>query len=101
MTDSKDDPIKRLRGSVQKYTCPTESAVPIDEWDAHMSMKDLGEDISRLAVKVLGSNEKATEWLSSSVPALGNQRPIDLCGTPEGKHLVNATLRKIEAGDFS
>ena len=103
MTDSKSDkdPLNKLRGSVQKYECPTEPAAPNDEWDAPKQAKDLGEALNSLARRVLGSQAKADEWLSSQIPALGNQRQIDLCGTPEGRDLVSATLRKIDTGDFS
>jgi putative toxin-antitoxin system antitoxin component (TIGR02293 family) len=86
---------------VQKYEYPTEPAAPNDEWDALKQVKDFGEELNSLATRVLGSQEKADEWLSSPVPALGNRRPIDLCDTPEGRDRVSATLRKIDTGDFS
>ena len=103
MTDSnpQKDPLKKLRCSVQKYECPTEPVAPNDEWNALKQAKDLEEPVNNLATRVLGYQEKADEWLSNPVPALGNRRPIDLCGTPEGRDLVRATLRKIDTGDFS
>ena len=43
----------------------------------------------------------AREWLETALPALGGQRPIDLCDTFEGRRLVRDAIRRIEYGEFS
>ena len=53
------------------------------------------------AGSVFGSPERAREWLQTALPALGGQRPIDLCDTVEGRRLVQDAIRRIEYGEFS
>ena len=43
---------------------------------------------------------RAREWLETALPALGGQRPIDLCDTFEGRRLVQDAIRRIEYGEF-
>lgn len=52
------------------------------------------------AISVFGTREIANEWIGTPIPALGGLVPIDLCDTFEGRDLVQATLRKIEYGEF-
>lgn len=52
------------------------------------------------ARKIFGNPEKADEWLNTNVTALGDVKPIDLCDTFEGRKMVQATLKKIEYGEF-
>lgn len=52
------------------------------------------------AASAFGSRERGNEWLVTPVPALGGQRPVDLCDTFEGRTLVREALRKIEFGEF-
>lgn len=52
------------------------------------------------AERVFGSFELANEWISTFIPALGNERPIDLCDTFKGREIVAHALRKIEFGEF-
>ena len=52
------------------------------------------------AASVFGSRERGNEWLVTLVPALGDQRPVDLCDTFEGRTLVREALRKIEYGEY-
>lgn len=52
------------------------------------------------AISVFGDRELASEWIDTSLPALGGQVPIELCDTFEGRDLVQITLRKIEYGEF-
>ena len=52
------------------------------------------------AASVFGSRDSGSEWLVTQVPALGGQRPVDLCDTFEGRTLVREALRKIEYGEF-
>ncbi|GAA3973819.1 antitoxin Xre/MbcA/ParS toxin-binding domain-containing protein [Allohahella marinimesophila] len=53
------------------------------------------------ATSVWGSKSAAKQWLSSPVPALDGERPIDLFDTFEGRRWVTGVLRHIETGDFS
>jgi len=52
------------------------------------------------ATSVFGDPKKAKQWLECSIPALGDQVPIDLCDTFEGRKMVQGALRKIEYGEF-
>ena len=52
------------------------------------------------AASVFGSRERGNEWLMAQVPALGGERPVDLCDTFEGRALVREALHKIECGEF-
>ena len=51
-------------------------------------------------IAALGDIERASEWFDSALPALGGERPIDLCDTFEGRMLVRDAVRKIEYGEF-
>ena len=52
------------------------------------------------AIAVFGGLHHASEWLQTALPALGGERPIDLCDTFEGRRWVCETLRRIEYGEF-
>lgn len=71
----------------------------LDKADSE-SVLDLLRVVSE-AIRVFESHEIADEWLSTSLPAMGGYRPIELCDTFEGRDLVRAALRKLEYGDFS
>ncbi len=59
-------------------------------------------DIYEQADEVLGGGpENVTNWLRSTVAALGNQRPIDYLDTYEGMHEVIKVLGRIEWGILS
>ena len=47
-----------------------------------------------------GGLERAQDWLGAALPALGGDRPIDLCDTFEERRLVREVIRKIEYGEF-
>ena len=53
-----------------------------------------------LATSAFGSLDRANEWLDTAVPALGGQRPVDLCDTFEGRRLVQDAIGRIEHGEF-
>lgn len=60
-------------------------------------------DTTRLmlkAVKVFASQELATQWLQTPIPALGNARPYDLMDTFEGRKWIDQVLGNIESGEF-
>ncbi len=52
------------------------------------------------ATSVFGDLGRVREWLDTVLPALGGQRPIDLCDTFEGRRLVQDAIRRIEYGEF-
>ena len=48
------------------------------------------------AVAVFGDEQKATHWLSTPLPILGNRSPAELLSSKEGIALVEQTLARIE-----
>lgn len=48
-----------------------------------------------------GDREPAKQWLHEAVPALGNEAPINLMDTFEGRSWIREALRKIATTDFS
>lgn len=59
-------------------------------------------DLYEQASEVLGGGpENVTNWLRSTVAALGNQRPIDYLDTYEGMHEVMKVIGRLEWGVFS
>lgn len=53
------------------------------------------------ATEVWESKDMADVWLKSTVPALGNQPPLALFDTSEGRRWVSQVLDNIEHGEFS
>ena len=52
------------------------------------------------AERAFAGRVRAREWLETALPALGGQRPIELCDTFEGRRLVQDAIRRIEYGEF-
>lgn len=48
------------------------------------------------AVAVFGDEQKATHWLSTPLPILGNRTPSELLVSSDGIALVEQTLTRIE-----
>jgi putative toxin-antitoxin system antitoxin component (TIGR02293 family) len=48
------------------------------------------------AVAVFGDEQKATHWLSTPLPLLGNRAPADLLVTDDGIERVQRILTRIE-----
>jgi putative toxin-antitoxin system antitoxin component (TIGR02293 family) len=48
-----------------------------------------------------GDREAATEWLTTSQPALGGSSPIELAGTDVGSREVERLIQRLEHGVFS
>ena len=44
--------------------------------------------------------DRVQQWFDSASPALGGDRPIDLCDTFEGRRAVDGIVRKIQCGEF-
>lgn len=59
------------------------------------------ESIWKMAERILGSSLKAEGWMNKRVPALGNEKPITLINSEEGRQRIYEVLHKIETGDFS
>lgn len=57
--------------------------------------------IHAIALDVLGSAEKARQWLRWPIAALDGQTPLSLLDTEEGGRVVEAVLGRIEHGVFS
>jgi putative toxin-antitoxin system antitoxin component (TIGR02293 family) len=57
--------------------------------------------ISCIAIDVLGSPEKATQWLERPSRALGGETPLSLLDTDIGVRQVEAVLGRIAHGVFS
>lgn len=55
-------------------------------------------EVAARAIEVLGSREKAWEWLNSPVRSLGDRTPLSLLETPEGVAKVQDTLGRVEHG---
>ncbi|MBK1736039.1 hypothetical protein CKO15_12280 [Halorhodospira abdelmalekii] len=55
----------------------------------------------RQAADVWESYDLAMQWFKSPVPALGDERPLDLIDTFEGRRWISQVLNKIEYGEFS
>jgi putative toxin-antitoxin system antitoxin component (TIGR02293 family) len=53
------------------------------------------------ATRIYGSLDLASEWLHSSIPALGGEHPVNLLDSHAGRELVRQTLHKIERGEYS
>ena len=53
------------------------------------------------ATEVLGSEEKARQWLNDQIPALGGKRPLDLLDTDVGAHEVTNLLGGIKWGMYA
>jgi hypothetical protein len=53
------------------------------------------------AVAVFGDEGKASHWLSTALPMLGNRSPSELLGTEQGIRQVDDILTRIEHNVFS
>lgn len=52
------------------------------------------------AINLWGDRETAIEWLNTPIPALTENKPVDLCDTFDGRNWVREVLRKIELGEY-
>lgn len=60
--------------------------------------KLMGADAEVLlaAIDCLGSYERSARWLTSPEALLGNESPVDMAGSPEGKERVLGLLWRID-----
>ena len=55
-------------------------------------------DIIDRATEIMGSAEKALDWLSTPNHALKNRIPLEVVSSPEGIACVNELLDRIDQG---
>lgn len=104
MTDQRDTPLERLRGSVIRYEAPLEPAADEDDWAMFGKADSEVRDTLRVycqALKVFEEDAIAQEWLETPSPVFSGKAPADLLGTSEGRAIVRDTLAKIEQGEFT
>jgi putative toxin-antitoxin system antitoxin component (TIGR02293 family) len=65
------------------------------------SMQEIDHQLLSKAIDVIGNEKGAVHWLQTPKTALGNQVPIKIAETDEGKQKVLALLGRIEHGVFS
>lgn len=58
-------------------------------------------DLYNEGIDVFGSSTKFIKWLHSTVPALGNTRPIEWLDTHKGIQLISDELGRIKHGIFA
>ncbi len=68
--------------------------------DAESAKVEMLDSLLDLGERVLGSESKAREWLTSPILSLGDERPIDLLETVKGYERVKNKLLQIEYGTY-
>ncbi len=63
------------------------------------ALLDMLRVVSR-ALAAFGDLDRVQQWFDSASPALGGERPIDLCDTFEGRRAVDGIVCKIQYGEF-
>ena len=76
--------------NIQPDSTMSASAIPVTILD----------QVKQRAVEVFADEGKGERWLYQENLTLGNQRPIDLIDTPEGREAVAAELTRIEWGIY-
>ena len=65
------------------------------------ALRTVPDPIRRRALEVFGDEDKAGEWLTTKITALGGQTPIDTLTRAEGEDELLKVLGRIEHGVFS
>ena len=97
---SKGELMKILRfspSSLSTWAKKPEAVLPASESDRLARLAR----IIGLIEQALESREDAIEWLNTSVPALGSQKPVSLLGTDAGARMVENTLMRSLAGVYA
>ncbi len=68
--------------------------------DAESAKVEMLDSLLDLGERVLGSEAKAREWLTSPIVSLGSERPVDLLETVKGYERVKNKLLQIEYGTY-
>src|SRR5690349_10412659 len=61
----------------------------------------IATQVFALASEVLGSENKARQWVNDQIPALGGKRPLDLLDTDLGTQEVMNLLQCIKWGMYA
>jgi len=56
--------------------------------------------VTLIVEDALGSHEDAVEWLNSTIPALGNVKPLAMLGSDSGVKIVEDLLVRAQAGVY-
>lgn len=86
--------LQRYEGMVKSKITPVElvyEAPPVNTFETLLR-------IVALAVEVLGTREKALQWLNTPVPDLDGEKPFSLLDTPEGIQRVEDALGQMAHG---
>lgn len=81
MTNRRDTPLERLRGSVIRYESPLEPAADEEDWSMLGTEPEAPSAIPvwRAAIALFGGNRTAADrWLHQEALALDGRRPIDV-----------------------
>lgn len=68
--------------------------------DAESVKVEMLDSLLDLGARVLGSEERASQWLTSPILSLEGEKPIELLGTVKGYERVKNKLLQIEYGTF-
>lgn len=84
--------------------------VDLSNWSRQLKRPRLTEEQSEVVLdtlelydvarQIFGGQELAEEWMTSRIPAIGNQRPSDLVDTFRGRSLIRNALLMIKSGDY-
>lgn len=74
-----------------------EGHLKLDEADRLLRVARVVEE----AVRVFGSEDKASRWLKTRHPTFGDSAPVDLLDSDAGARCVSDELVRIEYGDFA
>ena len=66
-----------------------------------VAFRTVPDPIRHRALEVFGDEDKAGEWLTTKISALGGQMPMDILISADGEKEVLAILGRIEHGVFS
>lgn len=92
------DVLQRLDIAVSTYKLKKSQKKELDSTSSEKLIRLIS--VIKKANDILGESE-TKGWLYKEVPALGNQKPIDLLDTEVGHRLVEETLQQIKFGIYS
>jgi uncharacterized protein (DUF2384 family) len=74
--------------------------------EQHLFRSELLKRVEAMVVQstqthTFDANHWLSDWLKSSIPALGNRCPTEFLDTCEGRELVLALLIRMQSGAFS
>jgi putative toxin-antitoxin system antitoxin component (TIGR02293 family) len=110
-------PRRALLKVLESARIPTSELLPVFAISARTLMRLKAEPNKRLGVEqsgrvwrftemlakaedVLGSSERALEWMLKPAMALENRRPIELLTTPVGSQLVDDVIERMRYGVY-